>query len=367
MSQNKLESGPTVKDQLKKFVLKGALGYQTVLVYGLGNKLGIFDYLYEKGKSLSESEKISAVTFTLDELAQKLKIKPRYLDAWLHISLVCGLFEIDDSCERCLKTAPHVYEILINKESMFFMGGTLNVFYVMGKIQEQMPEFFMTGKLKPFLEAYEETPEENKLAQSSTVSTAPLLEGLFSRYCKEHKRNLRRGGFLLEAGCGYGYNLEFWARKYKKAHIVGIDIDPNGISYTKELIAKKNWDDRIEILHVPIDVYATSNKNKFDVIMLNHVLHEMDPDDNYRRGVFNDLYALLKDGGLLMVIEHMIPDMFAPTDRFMFFEVWHKYLEVSFTSKFYDEKEFQEFVATTPFKKAELIKEGADYFWALRK
>jgi len=93
----------------------------------------------------------------------------------------------------------------------------------------------------------------------------------------------------------------------------------------------------------------------------------MDPDENYRRGVFEDLYTTLKEGGLLVVVEHMIPSLFTPTDLFMFLEVWHKYLEVGFKSKFYDEKEFQEFIATTSFKKAEFIREKGDYFWALRK
>jgi len=367
MSPNKPNTEPTVRDQLKKFILKGALGFQTVLVHALGTRLGIFDYLYEKGKTLSASGEVDSITFTLDELAQKLQLDHRHLDAWLHMALICGIFEIDESCDRCLKTAPHVYEILVNQESMFYMGGTLNSFYIGLKFQERMEESFKTGELMPFIEGLYELPEENRLAQSGTASLAPQIESLFSKHFKDHKRVLRKGGLLLEAGCGYGYNLEFWARKYKKAEIVGIDIDPLGIAYTKELIAKNNWNDKVEVLHIPIDEYAASNKNKFDVAMLNQVLHEMDPDENYRRGVFEDLYAMLKEGGLLIVVEHMIPSLFTPTDRFMVFEVWHKYFEVGLKSKFYDEKEFQEFIATTPFKKAEFIRERWDSFWALKK
>lgn len=367
MAPTKPNSEPTVRDQLKKFILKGALGFQTVLVYYLGTKLGIFDHLYEKGKALSVSGEVNSITFTLDELAQKLQLNHRYLDAWLHMASICGVFEIDESCDKCLKTAPHVYGILVNRESMFYMGGTLNLFYIGSKIQERMEEGFKTGELMPFIEGYQEFPEDNRLAQSGTASTVPQIEGLFSKHFKDHKRVLRKGGLLLEAGCGYGYNLEFWARKYKKAEIVGIDIDPLGIAYIKELVAKNNWNNRVEVLHIPIDEYVALNKNKFDVAMLNQVLHEMDPDENYRRGVLEDLYTTLKEGGLLIVVEHMIPSLFTPTDRFMFFEVWHKYLEVGLTSKCYDEKEFQEFIATTSFKKAEFIREKGDYFWALRK
>ncbi len=357
----------SVKDQLKKFVIKGALGFQTILMYGIGTRLGIFNYLYEKGKDSSEVKKDSSVSFTLDELSQNLKLDKRYLDAWLHMLLECGLFEIDPSADRTLKTAPHVYEILINQESMFYAGGTLNCIYLMAKYQDLIVKNFKTGEVIDFLESYQTFPEDNRLGQGATATTAPQIEALFSRYCKEHKHILHKGGPLLEVGCGYGHNLVFWAKKYKEARIVGIDIDPIAIAYTKDVVAKNNWSDRIEILHTPIDEFTRSNKNKFYVIFLNQVLHEMDPDENYRRNVLTNLYAMLQDGGLLIVVENMIPDMFTPKDRFLFFEIWHKCFEVVLNSKFYNEQEFLEFVATTPFKTAKLIKERNDYFWALMK
>ena len=147
----KPNSEPTVRDQLKKFILKSGLGFQTVLVHDLGTRLGIFDYLYEKGKALSASGEVDSITFTLDELAQKLQLNHRHLDAWLHMAIICGIFEIDESCDRCLKTAPHVYDILVNRESMFYMGGTISLFYVGSKIQEIMEEGFKTGELMPFM------------------------------------------------------------------------------------------------------------------------------------------------------------------------------------------------------------------------
>jgi hypothetical protein len=51
----------------------------------------------------------------------------------------------------------------------------------------------------------------------------------------------------------------------------------------------------------------------------------------------------------------------------MFLEVWHKYTEITFESKFYDELEINKFVATTSFNTAEFIQERGDYFRALRK
>ena len=94
MTKSDHNSEVSVKDQLKKFALKSLYGFQTVIVYGLGTRLGIFDYLYKKGKE-TEADKKSSVSFTLQELSDILKIDPIYLDAWLHMALECGLFEID--------------------------------------------------------------------------------------------------------------------------------------------------------------------------------------------------------------------------------------------------------------------------------
>jgi len=51
MSQNEKEV--TISEQMKKFLIKGFYGFNTILLYGLGRRLGIFDYLYERAKNLS--------------------------------------------------------------------------------------------------------------------------------------------------------------------------------------------------------------------------------------------------------------------------------------------------------------------------
>jgi hypothetical protein len=106
--------------------------------------------------------------------------------------------------------------------------------------------------------------------------------------------------------------------------------------------------------------------------MLRQVLHEMDSNENFRRGIFKDIHDMLRAGGILIVVENMIPDLFSqelPTvkDHLHFVKVWHKFLEAGLKSKFYDVKGFKEFVATTPFQTVELIEEQDVYFGVLRK
>ena len=64
MTEKKNGTEITLKEQLKKLAVKSMYGYQTVLLIGLGRRLGIFNYLYEKAKSSSGGEKITSASFT---------------------------------------------------------------------------------------------------------------------------------------------------------------------------------------------------------------------------------------------------------------------------------------------------------------
>ncbi len=353
-----------IKDQMKKFAIKSLYGFQTIIIYGMGVRLGIFDFLLRKGEMTADSSKVTEVSFSLDELAQELSLDKTYLESWLHMGLECGLFEVDNVQQRTLKTAAHVYELLIDRGSMFYIGGNLSTFYLMAPYQNQFLENFKSGQRGAFLDL---PAQDYQLGQSACAVASRIIEEIYAKHFKEHRRMMRKGGSILEVGCGFGYNLEIWAKAYKNTRIIGIDIDSNGIAHTQEIIKKNKWEDRVSVYKTEISDFAKSYKSEFNLILMNHVLHEMDPDDSYRKKVFASLFSMLKDDGLLIVVEHNIPDMFAPRERFLFFEIWHKLFEVSFKSKFYTKEEFREFVADTPFKTAEFIEERNNYFWALKK
>ena len=363
MNPDKNETEITLYDQIKKFAIKSMLGFQTVLLFGLGRRVGIFDYLNGKAKSSSTPDDVSSVTFTLDELAQELNLDSNYLDGWLHMALECGIFERDKSCDKCLKTAPYVYYLLVDRENMFYFGDILGGFSHQGTFQEELLINFKTGKKTE----WKDIPEEVLIdGQRMSATMGKRIQDLFSQNMEDHVKILNEGGSLLEVGSGYGFNLKNWADEYENAQIVGIDIDPQAITHSKKLAGQNNWKDRVENIHVTTNDYANDNKERFDVIVLNQVLHEMEPNEDYRIEVFNDLYSMLKKEGLLIVGEHMIPEIFAPKQA-RYVEIMHKWLEVGMRSRFYDKESFRELIDSTPFQDAELIKEAQTYFWVLKK
>lgn len=363
MSQDQTNTEIPLAEQTRKFLVKSMYGFQTILTYGLGQRLGIYEYLYEKSKK--SEKKVTFVSFTLEELSENLNLDLGYLDAWLHLSIVCGIFEIDESCERCAKTAPYVYDLLIDHKNMFYVGQMMAGFYVMATNQDLFIEGAKTGKIGNILDV---PAGDYKGGQLMSARFGSIVERLFAKNCKEdRKKILKETAKIIEIGCGYGFNLEGWMKRYKKAQFVGIDIDPNGIEHAKQLTEENNWSDRVELYNIPLEDFVAKTDIKFDIAILNMVLHEMNPDDKYRLSVIENIYTLLKDDGLLIVGDTMIPDTFKPNTKFHLYDVMHKMLEVGFGSKFYDEQSFKEFIDSSSFKHAELIRERGDYFWAIRK
>lgn len=364
MSHKENNKEITMNEQMRNFMVKSMYGFQTILCYGLGKRLGIFDYLNRKANSEINQVKLSSISFTVEDLSENLKLGADYLEAWLHMSIVCGLFEIDDSYKRCAKTAPYVFELLINSDSMFYIGDILGNFYNMAQGQDLMIEGFKKGTTIRFSDVAGDMYKEG---QKASARFGTLVERLFAKCCKEDKRKLSRGAKVLEVGCGYGFNLANWAKKYKKTYFTGIDIDPNGIAHAKKLVDEYNWDDRVKVVEIPIEKFVKSTDTKFDVIILNMVLHEMEPDESYRIEALNNLYHLLKDEGLLIIGDTIVPDTFDITADFQLYDIMHKWFEVSFGSRFYDEITFQQLINSTPFTRTELIREGGIHFWAIRK
>ncbi len=235
----------------------------------------------------------------------------------------------------------------------------------MASSQDLFVEGIKTGQISNILD----TPGETfKGGQQMSARFGSIVERLFAKHCKEdRKKILKEDARVIEIGCGYGFNLKGWMKRYKKAKFVGIDIDPKGIEHAKQLTDENSWGDRVELYQTPLEDYVAKTDAKFDVAILNMVLHEMNPDDKYRLSVLENIHALLKDDGFLIVGDTMIPDTFKPNTKFQLYDVMHKMLEVSFGSKFYDEQSFKLLIESSSFKQAELIRDRSDYFWMIRK
>ena len=369
---SKLDKTISLEEQIDKFGL-GAyyINFNQVIAFGLGYHLGIFDYLEEKGKSSSNKNKITSVTFTFDELLDNLKLNRNYLKAWLKLSSALGIFEPNRKNIRFIKTSPHIYDLLINSESQYLLRSAYMFNYQFTILQNDIIANFKKGGV---LKRQDGDLCEKAGLEGQKFSAFFGLQRLtnFNNRFKDFKEYLAKDGFILEIGCGYGFNLENIGKMYKNARIIGIDVNLKGTKNAQKIVEKHGWQDRIEVYNVSINKYATPKlANTFDLILLNEVLHELNTDEIQRINMVNNLYNLLKDDGILIVGERMVPDMLEIESKgirgvFRSISNWN---EVCFGARPYTEKIFKTFISSIHFneKKIERLREGDISLWVLRK
>ena len=249
--------------------------------------------------------------------------------------------------------------------SPYFLGDAYGSIFRIALQQEEIFNYFKSGELLDRTNVSEDIVMEG---HRTTARMGLRLERYFSKNFPEIQKGLLKGGTILEVGCGYGFNLQNWANNYPNSEIIGIDIDEKAIDYTKQLVSKNKWKERIEILNISLTNNELLNeKYKFDLIILNQTLHELKIDENYRKKALNTLYSLLKDDGLILVGESMVSELFDQDRKPQLLEALHKWQEVCVNSKFYNEKSFKELISFIPFQSAELIREVDYYFWVLKK
>jgi 2-polyprenyl-3-methyl-5-hydroxy-6-metoxy-1,4-benzoquinol methylase len=354
----------TLDSQANKYGIRSLRGFNFVLVYGLGQRLGIFDHLGKKTENIKQIENQTISTFNFDDIINELKLDENYFDGWLHMALESGIFELDETCGRCFKTGPFIFDLLIDKNNSFYIGNLITWIYYNALFQNDVYERFHSGTT---IDMSSLPPEWNDDFQKMSGQQSVSLEKIFAANFEEFTETVKKGGKILDVGCGHGYPLKEWAKRYKNAEITGLDIDDNAIENAKEMVKKYHLENRIQIVKSELHNFAEQHPQEFDIIILHNVLHEIKGDDSIRKEFINNLYLLLNDNGKVILGESMIPSVFTPKTKFLFFEIAHKWFEILFGSRFYDENQFRDFISTTSFANAELLKRGTDYIWILHK
>ena len=128
-------------------------------------------------------------------------------------------------------------------------------------------------------------------ANDDNVCGAPFKEltGFFNDIPHTTKLN------VLDAGCGQGRDTLFVARLGHTVH--AIDTSPNGIQQLLAVTAKGNLNVSAEVA----DTRSYSTKNKFDIVLIDRVLHMLAPSD--RVTTLSRYAEMVAPNGYLLIMD----------------------------------------------------------------
>jgi ubiquinone/menaquinone biosynthesis C-methylase UbiE len=130
-----------------------------------------------------------------------------------------------------------------------------------------------------------------KVAKFYDALFEPLNKGLRSIGMKMFPPKDRM--LVLDVGCGTGVHLEHYQKAGCK--VFGIDLSPSMLQIARDRL------DKSAELHMGNASNMPYPKNKFDLIIMSTVVHEMPPD--VRSAVIEESKRILKEDGRILLID----------------------------------------------------------------
>jgi ubiquinone/menaquinone biosynthesis C-methylase UbiE len=266
------------------------LGNQATWLANAGLKAGLFQAIAGAGETAISEE----------ALAEQLGYKLRYVQVWCRSAYAFGLLDWDEPAGYRLD--PALATLLLDPTDPQFAGGRIQFYTALYEDFLAFPDYLRSGDIWPrsahdpwLLEALKNvTKPDSVMVTNHVLPQAP-----------ETLERLEAGGKILDIGCGGGYHLVHYARRFPKAQVIGLELDGPSVALARRTVAEVGLNRQIEIRHD--DANELSEEDCYDLVTLNIALHETGGPAEYRN-VLNRVYRALKPGGTIMICELPYPD-----------------------------------------------------------
>jgi ubiquinone/menaquinone biosynthesis C-methylase UbiE len=276
------------KDQQAMKIFEWAAGAASLRMAYYGLKLGLFAAIADASGGL-----------TLDELAERCGVDPRYLQAWARTALAGELLEYRPSGGR-FTMAPFMDELLLDDADFQYSAGLATSFAVESRLADRVAELMRSGEGIPFVDYGPEMVES--IHAFSKAAYELFLPSVLLPALPELMQRLRGGGTILELGCGAGAGLISLARTFPDCTVTGVDPDPVSIALARQRIQDAGLEEHVHAEEMRGE--DLTSEDAFDFIYVQISLHEMDD----ARVVLSNARRALKDDGTLLITEIRGPE-----------------------------------------------------------
>jgi 2-polyprenyl-3-methyl-5-hydroxy-6-metoxy-1,4-benzoquinol methylase len=269
-------------------VMGDVAGAMSLFMAYIGDKAGVYAAIDEAGPS------------TIDELAAKTGLNPKYLHQWLGSNAAAGYVTYDPENERFSLTTEQAM-VFTREGQPACMQGFFQSVVSQYETHEKAVDTFKSGEGRPwgdhtqccfcgtdrfFRPGYEVNLVENWI---------PALEGVEAK--------LQAGAKVADIGCGHGSSTVLMAQAYPNSTIHGIDFHAPSIDEARAKAAAAGVSNVEFHVAKAQDFEATD----FDFACIFDALHDMgDPV-----GAAAHIRQALKPDGTFMLVEPLAGDTMA--------------------------------------------------------
>jgi len=262
--------------------VQGALSY-------IGDKLGIF-------KAMAAVD----APVTVEELAGKTGLNPRYLREWLGAMTAARYVDYDPASGRYFLPPEHA-AVLADENNPFFLGGFIQESVPMVSMAPRVAEDFRTGKGVP------QTAYPAEMFEAIERTSAGIYKHqLIQRWLPampQVEAKLRAGGAALDVGCGSGRAAITIAKAFPDARVFGFDAHAGSIERARANAKAAGVGDRIKFEVVDCTQLPA---HEFDFISTFDVVHDSADPLGLMTSIRN---ALVSDGTYLLVEMNVSPNV----------------------------------------------------------
>lgn len=292
----------TQRDELAERLFGAALGAYELMTVHLGDRLGYYRALAERGESTS------------GELADATGTHERYAREWLEQQAVAGFLEVEDAAAPAEKRrfrlpAGHA-EVLIDRDSLAHVTPMARFGVSFASVLPAIEEAFRSGGGVP----WEAFGELGLHAQGD--ANRPLFVNLLGSEWLPgipdvHDRLLADPpARVADVACGAGWSSIAIARAYPKASVDGYDLDEASVEVARANAAETGIGDRVSF-HAR-DAGDPELAGSYDLVTVFEAIHDMSRPVEVLRA----LRGLVAEGGAVIVMDERVADAFtAPGDE----------------------------------------------------
>ena len=302
---------PSTPASLDTRLFEAAIGSLEMLSVHLGRRLGLYDAIGDAGK------------VTVEDLATRASIAPRYAREWLEQQAVAGFITVDDPdadpANRRFRLSDEQQAVFVEPDHPAHVSPLADMIAGIGHALDDIADAYRCGTGVAYKD-YGPHLRHGQGGINRPAYTTALADWLDATEIGPRLRNAGPAARIADVGCGQGWSTIALAAAYPQADIVGFDDDAASIDDARLHAAAAG----VDVTFAALPATAVADHGPFDAVIVLETLHDIaHPVDAllaWRRA--------LARGGAVVIADEKVADTFtAPgdeTERFMYgFSVLH--------------------------------------------